>query len=52
MAKETLFIDDLQVSCDAAQALGFHTYCPKANSDWRDELKINNSVVELRLRSL
>ena len=50
--EETLFIDDLQVSCDAAQALGFHTYCPKANSDWRDDLKINNCVVELRLRSL
>lgn len=37
--EETLFIDDLQASCDAAAALGFHTYCPKANSDWRDELK-------------
>ena len=40
--EETLFIDDLQASCDAAAALGFHTYCPKANSDWRSELKIEN----------
>ena len=32
--EETLFIDDLQVSCDAAAALGFHTYCPPANTDW------------------
>ena len=40
--EETLFIDDLQASCDAAEALGFHTYCPKANSDWRSELKIES----------
>ena len=32
--EETLFVDDLQVSCDAASALGFHTYCPPANTDW------------------
>ena len=32
--EETLFVDDLQVSCDAAAALGFHTYCPPANTDW------------------
>ena len=38
--EETLFVDDLQASCDAAAALGFHTYCPVANTDWRDELKI------------
>jgi putative hydrolase of the HAD superfamily len=38
--EETLFVDDLQVSCDAAAALGFHTYCPVANTDWRSELKI------------
>ena len=38
--EETLFVDDLQVSCDAAVALGFHTYCPVANTDWRSELKI------------
>lgn len=38
--EETLFVDDLQTSCDAAAALGFHTYCPIANTDWRDELKI------------
>ena len=40
--EETLFIDDLQVSCDAAAALGFHTYCPSANTNWLDELKIEN----------
>lgn len=40
--EETLFIDDLQVSCDAAAALGFHTYCPIANTDWRGELIIDN----------
>lgn len=40
--EETLFIDDLQVSCDAAAALGFHTYCPPANTNWLDELKIEN----------
>ena len=38
--EETLFIDDLQASCDAASALGFHTYCPKANTDWTHELDI------------
>lgn len=38
--EETLFVDDLQASCDAAAALGFHTYCPVANTDWRSELKI------------
>lgn len=32
--EETLFVDDLQASCDAATALGFHTYCPLANTDW------------------
>ena len=40
--EETLFVDDLQASCDAAAALGFHTYCPVANTDWRSELKIKN----------
>lgn len=32
--EETLFIDDLQVSCESAAALGFHTFCPPSNSDW------------------
>ena len=32
--EETLFVDDLQANCDAAAALGFHTYCPLANTDW------------------
>lgn len=38
--EETLFIDDLQASCDAASALGFHTYCPMANTDWTHEIDI------------
>ena len=38
--EETLFVDDLQASCDAAAALGFHTYCPVANTDWRSELRV------------
>ena len=33
--EETLFIDDLEASCKSAEALGFHTYCPVANTDWR-----------------
>ena len=32
--EETLFVDDLEVSCKAAEALGFRTYCPAANTDW------------------
>ena len=40
--EETLFVDDLQASCDSAAALGFHTYCPITNTDWRLELKIEN----------
>ena len=40
--EETLFIDDLEASCKSAEELGFHTYCPKANTDWRSELKIEN----------
>ena len=35
--EETLFVDDLQASCDAAAALGYHTYSPVANTDWRSE---------------
>lgn len=38
--EETLFVDDLEASCKSAEALGFHTYCPVANTDWRDELKV------------
>ena len=40
--EETLFVDDLQASCDAAAALGFHTYCPVANTDWRSELRVES----------
>lgn len=42
--EETLFVDDLQASCNAAEALGFHTYCPVANTDWRLELKIASPI--------
>ena len=38
--EETLFVDDLEASCKSAEALGFHTYGPVANTDWRDELKV------------
>lgn len=40
--EETLFVDDLEASCKSAEALGFHTYCPKANTDWRGELEIED----------
>jgi putative hydrolase of the HAD superfamily len=36
--EETLFVDDLQASCDTAAALGFHTLCPVTNTDWNEEL--------------
>ena len=39
--EETLFVDDLQVSCDAAAALGFHTYCPIANTDWMSDFNFD-----------
>jgi putative hydrolase of the HAD superfamily len=42
--EETLFIDDLKESCKSAEALGFHTYCPVANTDWRVELKLRNRI--------
>ena len=38
--EETLFIDDLEVSCKSAEALGFHTYCPVENTNWLSELKV------------
>ena len=41
-SEETLFIDDLITSCQAAETLGIHTYCPPANADWREELKIES----------
>lgn len=40
--EETLFIDDLKASCLSAGALGFQTYCPATNTDWRSELRIEN----------
>ncbi len=40
--EETLFVDDLKASCESAEALGFHTYCPVANTDWRGEWRMKN----------
>ena len=40
--EETLFVDDLEESCKSAEALGFQTFCPLANTDWRSELKIES----------
>ena len=34
LSEELERVDDLQANCDAAAALGFHTYCPLANTDW------------------
>lgn len=31
---ETLFIDDSDANCRTAEALGIHTYTPKAHEDW------------------
>ncbi len=31
---ETLFIDDAQVNCLAAEALGINTYMPEPREDW------------------
>ena len=33
--EETLFIDDAEANCHAAQSLGIHTYTPQAHEDWR-----------------
>ena len=38
--EETLFIDDLEINCKSAEALGFYTYCPVANTDWCGELEV------------
>jgi putative hydrolase of the HAD superfamily len=32
--QETLFIDDAEANCKAAQSLGIHTYTAKAREDW------------------
>lgn len=32
--QETLFIDDSEINCKAAQKLGISTYTPKAGEDW------------------
>lgn len=32
---ETLFLDDSEANCRAAEALGIHTYTPQAHEDWR-----------------
>jgi len=38
-ADETLFIDDSPKNCEAAQALGIRTICPRNNEDWTETLR-------------
>lgn len=38
--KETLFIDDSDINCKAAQELGISTYTPKAGEDWSHLFKL------------
>lgn len=45
-AKATLFIDDAQPNCKAAESLGFHTYCCPAGSDWTPLFKEDEWVKE------
>jgi putative hydrolase of the HAD superfamily len=35
---ETLYIDDSAANIAAGAALGYRTYCPKSNADWREPL--------------
>lgn len=42
-AEETLFIDDAEVNCEAARALGFKVYCPKTPGCWIDYLEKEES---------
>lgn len=32
--EETLFIDDSEANCKAAESLGISTFCPKTGNDW------------------
>jgi len=41
LANETLFIDDSEKNIDTAKALGFKTFCPKANTDFSDFFENN-----------
>ena len=36
---ETLFIDDAEANCEAAEKLGIHTYCPKLPGEWMNLFK-------------
>ena len=36
---ETLFIDDSAANAAAGAALGYRTFCPHSNSDWREEVR-------------
>ena len=36
---ETLFIDDSAANAAAGAALGYRTFCPRSNSDWREEVR-------------
>lgn len=40
-ADETFFIDDSPANCKAAEAIGIHTYCCPAGSDWTFLFKEN-----------
>ena len=40
---ETLFIDDAESNCRAAQALGIRTYMPQLCEDWRPIFKAENT---------
>ena len=37
--QETLFVDDSQGNCTAAQALGIHTFCPLNGENWPETIK-------------
>ena len=37
--EETLFIDDSAANAAAGAALGYRTFCPRSNSDWREEVR-------------
>lgn len=42
LPQETLFMDDSQANCRAAEALGISTYTPKPGEDWRNLVIMEN----------
>lgn len=42
LPQETLFIDDSEANCRAAETLGISTYTPKAGENWRDLVIVDN----------